>query len=137
MAPPDRRLFSARGWNLPIPEALFVIGGLIAQRIYQGPLTSNHIDGENAVLTGCIALVVGVPLLFIRLRVAWFDISYIVIGLAMYLYMLRFAGQPIILLGLVTFLGLGMMLAGASCLVRRNGAALLVPRRAEDPTVPG
>ena len=33
MAPPDRRLFSARGWNLPIPEALFVIGGLIASTI--------------------------------------------------------------------------------------------------------
>lgn len=84
----------------------------------------------NAETAGWSALIVGIPLLFIPLRVFWFDIAYIVVGLLLYQFMQQtFAGQPIIFLGLVLFLGMGMMLAGASCLLRRALALLFARRR--------
>ncbi|WP_156231308.1 hypothetical protein [Corynebacterium occultum] len=86
----------------------------------------------NAETAGWSALIVGIPLLFIPLRVFWFDIAYIVVGFLLYQFMQQnFAGQPIIFLGLVLFLGMGMMVSGASYLVRRGLAYLFARRRAQ------
>lgn len=128
---PHHRLSKARWWSLPIPEILFMVGGFVFQQIDSDPLSTMNRLAINAETAGWSALIVGIPLLFVPLRVFWFDIAYIIVGLILYQYMQRFAGEPIIFLGLVLFLGMGMMLSGASCLTRRALAYRLARRRTQ------
>lgn len=126
---PHRRLSASWGWNLPIPEVLLIIGGLILQQIYPDPRSSGPIDGELLVIFSSMGLVAGIPLVFVPLRVFWFDMAYIIIGLAVALYMRFYVDGPIIFLGLVAFLAVGMVITGMSHLMRRLLAFLLARRR--------
>lgn len=104
--------------------------GLAGQQLYPDMASSLNRLALNAETAGESALIVGIPLLFVPLRVFWFDIAYIVAGLAMCSYMMtNFAGEPIIFLGLVLIAGVGMVLAGVSCLVRRAVAYRFARRR--------
>lgn len=51
---PHNRLFVARGWNLPVPEILLLIIWIVTDTLY---------------LSGAISLIIGIPLLFVPLRV--------------------------------------------------------------------
>lgn len=128
---PHHRLFKARGWNLPVPEILFLIAGFVIQRIDSDPtstMTRLAIVAEAAGLSG---LLVGIPLLFVPLRVFWFDLAYIVAGLAIYSYMMTFVDGSYIFLALVPIAGLGMVLSGTSFLMRRAAAHRLARRRVQ------
>lgn len=128
---PHHRLRAARGWNLPLPEILCIIIGFVLQLVASDPTSTMNRLALNAETTGWSGLIVGIPLLFVPLRVFWFDIAYIAIGLALYLYMMSFIDGSHIFLGLVMFLGMGMMLSGVSHLVRRGIAYRLARRRAQ------
>lgn len=127
---PHQRLAAARGWNLPIPEVLILIAGLLFQLITADPTSIMGRLALNAETAGWSALIIGIPLLFVPLRIIWFDIAYIVIGLAIYLYMMTFLDGSYIFLGLLLLAGMGMILAGVSFLARRIIAYRLALRRA-------
>lgn len=113
---PHDRLLAARGWNLPVPEILLLIIWIVTDTLY---------------LSGAISLIIGIPLLFVPLRVFWFDIAYIAIGLITFQYMMTFVDGSYIFLGLVPIAALGMVISGASYLVRRRLAYRAARRRAQ------
>ncbi|MGP6174556.1 hypothetical protein [Corynebacterium sp. A21] len=130
MSPNYRRLITQRGFNLPIPEVLIVVVGSILLAFFpEDQYFDINTGGLVAVTCGVFSLVIGIPLLFLKVSFFWFDIAYIIIGLAVFLYMKFYVDGPIIFLGLVAFLAAGMVITGTSHLVRRLMAFLLARRR--------
>lgn len=124
------RLITQRGFNLPIPEALIVLVGSILLAFFpEDQYFDINTGGLVAVTCGVFSLVIGIPLLFLKVSLFWFDMAYIIIGLAVALYMKFYVDGPIIFLGLVAFLAVGMVITGTSHLVRRLVAFLLARRR--------
>lgn len=80
-AQPHHRLRAARGWNLPLPEVLCILIGFVFQLLASDPTSTMSRLALNAETAGWSGLIVGIPLLFVPLRVFWADIAYIVIGL--------------------------------------------------------
>lgn len=114
---PRNRLLAARGWNLPVPEILVLLVWIVTDTLY---------------LSGAISLIIGIPLLFVPLRVFWFDIAYIVTGLIIFQYMMTFIDGSYILLGLIPIAAIGMVISGTSYLVRRALAYLFARRRVQE-----
>lgn len=125
-----RRLITQWGFNLPIPEVLVVVvGSILLVRFPEDQYFDINTGASVAVMCGVFSLVVGIPLLFVKVSFFWFDIAYIIIGLAVALYMRFYVEGPIIFLGLVAFLAIGVVITGMSHLVRRLLAFLLARRR--------
>lgn len=104
----NSKLYRVKWWNLPVSEiGIFVVGVILELSNPDLRSDLNQLGGFLNI-AGFSALIAGLPLLFVPLRVLWVDACFIVIGLALTLYFGSFLDGSYIFLNLFLILGLGM-----------------------------
>ena len=124
-----KRLYDIGYFIFPFIELVSITVGYLLMKTTPDEFSNQHFIGMNLLIGGVVSIFTGWPLLFIRVNVFWWDVAYLVSGVAFFTYFLM-GPKDMTALGLIAmFAGPGMVVAGFSYLFRRSIAFYLESRR--------